>query len=129
MTSDNFYKLLDQYNQPLRKVTLKLDTESIDLCYRPFTTDKHRDCQHRSIIEETITEINGDKTIKKRLDEYKYMANIVFMQSLDSDGNRIFNNITDTDKLIKKMPYTKLAQLASVMGANIDKEIEEAIHG
>lgn len=127
MTSQNFYKILDDYNANLKKVTLKFEDEIIDIYFRAFTTDKHRDCQHRAIVDDTVTDASGNTKTNKKLDEFKYMANIVALQSLNEDGERIFNNITDADKLIKKLPYVKMAQLASVMGADIEAEIREAI--
>ncbi len=124
------YELLDRDRADLRKVALTLPNDSIDLYFRPFTSTQHRDCLARAKKIKEIRDVSSDKVVEETyICDYTYMASVVYYQSLDEKGERIFSSFNDIQRLLDKIPYTKLATLATYMGADIENEIKEFTNG
>lgn len=125
---EEIFKAVKEDQAVLRKVQLKLpNKDPFDLYFRPFTTKQRRVSLINATRKKLVKEPNKEEVEVTYVCDDAYQASIVYYQSLNKEGERIFTSLADIDFIRDSFPQLKLATLATIMGTDIENEMEEAL--
>lgn len=104
--AQKIYELIKQDRAELRSVVLNFKAldEKETLYYRPLTSEQKRDARYLATRKKVLKKIDGETVEEEEyIDMYLFGSAIVYIQALDKEGVRIFNSITDVEKIFKNM--------------------------
>jgi len=116
--ANRIYDLINQDRAELRSVKIKfraLDEEEV-LYYRPLTSNQKRDARYLATRKKQLKSIDSETVQEEEyIDMYLFSCSIIYLQSLDEDGLRVFENITDVEKIFKNMSDKHIETLVIAM--------------